>query len=153
MLRVEQQSLHDFPFTFYNSKKILASYNQVNLLVQHGLHNIGAFKRLCGCYRDVPYGQLWFEQVLQFRAVKASNKDMFDCLGLPDEMFPLSKAPKEGVDPLGIKSWKELYEARDWSLDNVAALILHVPMTVYYLINKYHLKTAPALQEGGKFYH
>ena len=137
---IKEWKLHDLPFTFYNNSKHLANYNVVNFLNQHRIHNIGIYQRLCGCYNEIPFGQLSYEMLSQFQATNANPHEMFQVLGLPEVMFPLSKPIKKGIDPLSIDSCKALYEAKEWSFDNPAALVLDVPMTIYYLINKYCLK-------------
>ncbi|KAJ3371790.1 hypothetical protein HDU91_004935 [Kappamyces sp. JEL0680] len=150
MDHVADWNLHDFPFTFYNKSKILHNYNAVPFLTTHSLHNVGLFQRLCGCFQQVPWGGLNANLLAQFQANRPTPEQMFAALGLPQEMFPLSKPFPDGTDVSGIDSWSSYFQARGYSLDSPAALILEVPLTLWHLINQFHLKTAPAVPEGQK---
>jgi hypothetical protein len=64
-------------------------------------------------------------------------------------MYPLSRPFPEDFDINSIDSWESYYNARGYSFDNPAAMVLEVPLTIWYLIKEFHLKTAPPLSEGG----
>ncbi|KAI8929243.1 hypothetical protein BC831DRAFT_444498 [Entophlyctis helioformis] len=140
MNRFDEWKLNDLPFAFYNSKTQLASYNLVPFLNKHGCHNQGAYRRLCGCFSHVQYGEMSAELIATIQARQPTHEQKFAMLGFQQEMFPLSDPLKAGVDPSTINSWKALYETRGWSMDNPAALVLDIPMTIWFLINEFHLK-------------
>ena len=58
-------------------------------------------------------------------------------LGLDPELFPLSKPFSPDYNPSEIDSWEKYYKARGLSMNNLASLVLEVPLTVGYLIKKY----------------
>ncbi|KAJ1340457.1 hypothetical protein BSLG_004904 [Batrachochytrium salamandrivorans] len=141
---LEEWKLHDLPFDFYTAKSPLSSYNQVPFLTQQGYHNIGIFRRLCGCYNSTPCGEMASEYLAQIQATNPSAQEKFAMLGLPEEMYPLSKPLPSGFDVNTIVDWKTLFKARGWSLNNPAALVLDIPMTIWYLANRHVVKDLPA---------
>ena len=143
MDHIKDWKLHDLPFEFYNEKTQLANYNQVNLLSQKSLHNVGLFRRICGCFNQMGWGMLSAELIAQFQQTQPTPEQMFAATGLPREMFPLSKPFEEGFDVKTIDSWKKYFEVRGYSMDNPSALIMEVPMTIWHIINKFYLPKAP----------
>ncbi|KAJ3352740.1 hypothetical protein HDU83_007688 [Entophlyctis luteolus] len=139
MERLAAEDLHAFPFDFYSSKKQLDNYNQVPFLVEKGLHNIGVYRRLCQCFQQLQWGELSGELEVQMNsdAVKNDERKKFKCTGLPDELFPLGRPLKAGVDPDTIENWKDWYGAYDLPFSSPVALVFEVPLTVWYLIKKY----------------
>ncbi|EGF82527.1 hypothetical protein BATDEDRAFT_34496 [Batrachochytrium dendrobatidis JAM81] len=134
---LEEWKLHNLPFDFYTEKSPLASYNQVPFLSQQGYHNVGIFRRLCGCYNNVACGEMAANMLAQIQDTNPSAQEKFTMLGLPDEMYPLSKPFPKDFDVNTIVDWKTLFEARGWSFDNPAALVLDIPMTIWYLTNRF----------------
>jgi hypothetical protein len=151
MDRVKTLGLHDLPFTYYNKDKQLANYAIVQYLISKGVHNIGLFKRLCGCFQNQGWGELAAEMIGEFKQIAPTPEKMFEISGLPQEMFPLSKAFPEGFDISTIDSWKSYMDVRGYSFDNPAPLILEVPLTIWHIINKYHLKKKSLSKNGGTF--
>ncbi|KAJ3002988.1 hypothetical protein HKX48_001999, partial [Thoreauomyces humboldtii] len=140
MDRIENENLHDLPFDFYNEQKQLHSFNQVAFLVQKDVHNIGIFRRLCACYNQIAYGELAAGHIAQMQAGNITDpRERFKLFGLSDVLFPLSAAYPEGTDVRTIDSWKKYYELRNIPMDDPAALVLEVPLTVWHMVNKYVL--------------
>ncbi|KAJ3288744.1 hypothetical protein HK104_007993 [Borealophlyctis nickersoniae] len=152
MQRIEKEHLHDLPFTYYNSKTQLANYNQVTFLVHHNVHNVGVYRRLCGCYQEQPYGELVGEQIALLQANNITDAAArFSLLGLSMDLYPLSKPFGEGVDVRKLSSWKDFYEARGLQMNNPAALVLEVPLTVWHLINKFVLDKIETKPDGRRY--
>jgi hypothetical protein len=86
MEHIETWKLHDFPFTFYNSEKILHNYNTVPFLTTVSKHNVGLFQRLCGCFQQVPWGGLTQRILQHFQQNNPSPEEMFNFFGLDSEM-------------------------------------------------------------------
>ncbi|KAJ3056373.1 hypothetical protein HK097_007210 [Rhizophlyctis rosea] len=145
--RIQKDKLHDLPFTYYNNQTQLASYNQVTFLIQHDVHNVGVFRRLCGCYQENPYGELAAEQIAQLQQMGQQDPVLrFRMFGLSMDLYPLSADLPADVDPRSIDTWKKFYEVRKLAFDNPAALVLEVPLTIWHIINKYcwdDIKTGP----------
>jgi hypothetical protein len=99
----------------------------------------------------MPWGVLSAQMLSRYQQTSPSPEQMFADTGLDQEMYPLSKPFEEGFDISTIDSWKSFYEARGYSLDNPSALVLEVPLTIFHLINQFHLKGLPAMKEGGIF--
>ncbi|KAL2919138.1 hypothetical protein HK105_201411 [Polyrhizophydium stewartii] len=144
MSHVEEYKLHSFPFSFYTAKAPLANYNLVPYLNQQGYHNIGVFRRLCGCYNQVPCGEIGAQTLAEIQQENASAQRKFEYMGLPQELYPLAKPLPADVDVSSIDSWESLFKARGWQLDSPAAFVLDIPMTVWFLANKFALKNNPA---------
>lgn len=137
MTHLADWSLHAFPFSFYPKDKPFCSYNLVTLLVNHGLHNVGIFRRLCHCYQSTAFGELGGERMAQIAAAEVTDPwDKFETLGLTKEWFPLSKPL---VDARKITGWKELYAAKGIPTDDVGCLVFDHVMTVWHLLNKFVL--------------
>lgn len=98
MLHINEWDLHDFPFTFYPKEKPLCNYNVVPYLSSISKHNIGLFQRLCGCFQQIQYGILGSQLLAQFQSSKDSQREVFNALGLDEELFPLSKKFDSGLD-------------------------------------------------------
>ncbi|KAI8802992.1 hypothetical protein BJ742DRAFT_512482 [Cladochytrium replicatum] len=146
MKRLEApDSMHDFPFTFYNSKQNqLQSFNAVNFLSRNELHNVGLFRRFCHCFDNVPFGELAFQLQKQ---IPEGGKELFDTLGLAQDMYPLSKALKlkDGEEPAkAVTSWKSYFDAAGIPFDSPSALVLESPLTVFHLLTKYYLPSLKA---------
>lgn len=77
---IKEWDLHDFPFDFYNKDKILCNYNAVPLLNTQGKHNLGLFSRLCGCFTDIPWGELG-KDILEKCQESGDPQKMFQLLG------------------------------------------------------------------------
>ncbi len=138
---IESKKLHDFPFDFYKSTAPLQIYNAVIFLIREGLHNVGLYRRICHCYDKIPFGELTTEFQNEMATLK-SDKEKATFLGLPEEMYPLSKCvTDENLKKLGenakIDQWEKAYTALGLPLSCPAALILEYPMTVYYMLTKY----------------
>jgi hypothetical protein len=141
MEHVAGWNLHDFPFSFYPAKGYLCSYNVVNFLIAKSIHNIGLFKRLCGCYNEVGFGEFGAKMIADFQQSKPTPEDMFAKTGLSPDFFPLSKPFPEGTDISKIDCWKTYMEAREYSMDDAAPLILEVPLTIFHIVNKFFDKS------------
>lgn len=141
--------MHNFPFDYYTQKDMLCNYNLVNVLEKNSLHNVGLFRRLCGCFRSKGWGQLGAEYIEAFQSSPPTPQQMFDVTGLPAEMFPLSKPFDEGYDVSQIDSWEKYMTVRGYSMNNLAPLVLEVPLTIWHIINKFYMPTAPKLKNGG----
>jgi hypothetical protein len=63
--------------------------------------------------------------------------------------FPLSQPFPADFDISSIDSWEKYYEIKGYALDNPVALVLEIPLTIWHLINKFYLKDAPPIPEGG----
>ncbi|KAI8915306.1 hypothetical protein DFJ77DRAFT_548530 [Powellomyces hirtus] len=149
MQRVENEKLHDLPFDFYNESKQLHSYNQVAFLVQHDVHNIGIFRRLCACYSQLGYGELAGGHIAQLQSGGVTDPlERFKLFGLSMALYPLSAAYPEGTDVRSIDSWRKYYEVRKISFNDPAALVLEVPLTVWHLVNKYCLDGLKSNEAG-----
>jgi hypothetical protein len=148
---IKEWKLHEFPFSYYNPENILCNYNVVPFLSSVRRHNLGVFQRLCGCFQEMPWGSLGAHVLAQYQQNQNSPQEMFSLLGLPEEMFPMSSPFPPDFDLDSIDSWESFYKAKNYSFDNPAALVLEVPLTIWYLINKFHLKTAEPLSVGGIF--
>ncbi|KAJ3324095.1 hypothetical protein HDV06_000636 [Boothiomyces sp. JEL0866] len=146
---IQEWDLHNLPFAYYNKESQLHNYNVVPYLTTVNKHNVGLFQRLCGCFNEAPWGVLAARLIAHYQQTKPTPDQMFATLGLPEEMFPLSKPFDEGFDSTSIDSWENYFKSRGYSLDNPSALILEVPLTIYHMINQFHMKTAPAVPEGG----
>ncbi|KAJ3276599.1 hypothetical protein HDV01_004132 [Terramyces sp. JEL0728] len=152
---VQEWELHNLPFTYYNSETQLHNYNVVPYLTTVNKHNVGLFQRLCGCFNEAPWGVLAARLIAHYQQTKPTPDQMFATLGLPQEMFPLSKSYDEGIcflkpgfDSASIDSWESYFKARGYSFDNPSALILEVPLTIFHMINQFHMKTADPVPEG-----
>ncbi|KAI8822995.1 uncharacterized protein EV422DRAFT_387526 [Fimicolochytrium jonesii] len=149
MQRVDKEKLHDLPFDFYNSEKQLASYNQVAFLAQKDVHNVGVFRRLCGCYSHLQYGELAAVHIQQMQSGQLADPlERFKLLGLSNELFPLSAPYPEGYNVREIDSWKKYYELKKLSMDDPAALVLEVPLTVWHILNKFVLDKLETKPDG-----
>ncbi|KAI9199856.1 uncharacterized protein BJ171DRAFT_199257 [Polychytrium aggregatum] len=142
MARLENESLHNMPFTYYSSSaKHLSNYNQMPFLVNKERHNMGLYRRLCNCYNQFPFGELTGENAAQIQNNNITDpKAKFDTLALPDELYPLNKALPDDVDPRSVDSWQKYFEAKGLPFDSPVALILEVPLTIWHLLNTYYLK-------------
>ena len=148
MDHIVSMSLHDFPFTYYPQSKPLGNYNTVNTLVKHGVHNIGVYRRLCLCYQDVPMGDLFSETMTMIKDSKITNpKDIFNTSGLESGWFPLSAPLKNSRN---IKNWKDLFETKGISFDDIAPFVLDNPMTVWHFLNLHILDSVDANIKGMK---
>jgi hypothetical protein len=153
MAKVETMKLHHLPFSFYNKDKLLFHYSVVAFLTKRGFHNVGLFKRLCGCFTDREWGTLGAEILVQLSELKAipTPAQLFDITGLPKEMFPLSKPFDSGVDISKIDSWENYIKIREYSNDNPAPLLLEVPLTIWHIVNKFHLKKQQVPVKNGNY--
>lgn len=152
MVRIDEWKLHDLPFEFYNTAKQLAGYNQVPFLSRHGLHNVGVFRRLCGCFAKVPFGELAGQFIVNLQASSPNPESKFRMLGLPMHAFPMAKPFPPNVNVSDIDSWKSLFEARGWPLDSPLPLVLDVPMTIWHFINKFVIKAKGNPENDGNNY-
>jgi hypothetical protein len=84
---IKEWKLHDFPFSYYNSNKILCNYNAVPFLSSVGRHNAGVFQRMCGCFQEMPWGALGAHMLASFQQNQSSPELMFQALGLPEGNF------------------------------------------------------------------
>ncbi|KAJ3142014.1 hypothetical protein HK100_003877 [Physocladia obscura] len=139
MDRLAAEELHALPFEFYNGKKQLDNYNQVPFLVEKELHNVGVYRRLCQCFQQLQWGELSGELEVQMTAdaIKNDEQKKFKCTGLPEELYPLGRPLKEGVDPDRINNWEDWYNAYDLPLSSPVSLVFEVPLTVFFLVKKY----------------
>ena len=150
MASVSSLDMHKFPFTFYPADKPMCNYNQVNLLVKHGLHNVGIFRRLCSCYQNTAFGELSGERLAQLEAAQVTDPfEKFETLGLSKAWYPLSGGLKVGTDPRKIVSWKDLYDAKGVPLDDLGALVFEYAMTVWHMMNKYLMASLPPASSKG----
>lgn len=150
MEKIKTLKLHDLPFDYYNSKKQMMSYSVVPFLTVKGLHNVGLFKRLCGCYRNQPFGTITADLMTELSKIsQPTPEDIFKVSGLPQEMYPLSEGFPDGTDISAIDTWEKFYKRRGYSFDNPAALLLEVPLTIWHIINKFYLKGKPLSPNGG----
>ena len=133
MDRIVSGSLHSFPFTYYPENKPLANYNTVNMLVKHGVHNVGVFRRLCACYQNVPMGELYSESLKTLEDAKITDpKDIFNATGLAEIWYPLSAPLKNSRK---IKTWKDLFEAKHAPFDDIAPFVLDHALTIWHFLN------------------
>jgi hypothetical protein len=95
---IQEWGLHDFPFEFYNKDKILANYNIVPLLSTQDKHNVGLFRRLCGCFSDLQWGEVG-QQILMELQASRDPESVFAVLGLDQAMYPLSQPFPTDVNP------------------------------------------------------
>jgi hypothetical protein len=86
MDHISEWKMHDMPFEYYNSSKILHNYNIVPFLSTHSKHNVGLFQRLCGCFSQVAWGGLNASRLISFHTSKPTPEQMFQDYGLPEEM-------------------------------------------------------------------
>ena len=124
--RVKEWDLHDFPFDYYNKEKILCNYNTVPLLNSQGKHNLGVFSRLCGCYSDIPWGELGRELLEKCQES-----------GEPEKMFQLL-----GYIKVNKVSTKKTSRCRNPSISSLLKLILGKNTTRLVV---YRLTTLPLL--------
>jgi hypothetical protein len=135
--RIASDKLHSFPFTYYPENKPFGNYNTVNMLVKHGVHNIGVFRRLCICYQDVPMGDLYCETLQSFEAANVTDpKDIFNATGLKELWYPLSAPLKNSRK---IKNWKDLFEAKKVPFDDIAPFVLDHPLTIWHFLDTHIL--------------
>ncbi|RKO96210.1 hypothetical protein CAUPRSCDRAFT_12097 [Caulochytrium protostelioides] len=138
----EKWKIDQFPFTWSNEKQLLHAYNQVNFLTQRGIHNMGLWRRLCGCFQNRKWGELsaelrgtWGELSGADEAAKAQAR--FETLHLNAALFPLDKALAKAPD--AIHTWQDYYEAVGLPLDDPAALLLEVPLTLWWILRQHIL--------------
>ncbi|KAI8911062.1 hypothetical protein EDD86DRAFT_204302 [Gorgonomyces haynaldii] len=148
MDHIKEWKLHDLPFDYYNNKTQLHNYNQVPFLASKNLHNVGLFRRLCGCFNNLGWGVLSGQMIAHFQQTQPTPEGMFEVTGLPKDLFPLSKPFDEKVDKTKIRSWKDYMEKRGYPLDSPAPLVLEVPLTIWHIINKFYMPKAPKLKDG-----
>ncbi|KAI8998324.1 hypothetical protein BC832DRAFT_594934 [Gaertneriomyces semiglobifer] len=147
--RIEENNLHDFPFEFYNDKKPLAQYNLIATLIQKGIHNVGVYRRLCGCFADIPYGELAAQQIARAEANGITDPlERFKMFGLSPEWYPLSKPFAEDIKVKDIDTWEKFYKARNIGMDDPAAFVLEYPMTLWHIINKHYVDKIQTNEDG-----
>jgi hypothetical protein len=112
------------------------------MLVKHGVHNVGVFRRLCICFQNVPMGDLYFETIKSLEAANITDpKDIFNTTGLEEVWYPLSAPLKT---PRKIKNWKDLFEAKKVPFDDIAPFVLDHPLTIWHFLNTYILDDVTA---------
>ncbi|KAI9328767.1 hypothetical protein DFJ73DRAFT_861369 [Zopfochytrium polystomum] len=148
MLRLNEEKLHNLPFTFYSQKKQLENFNQVPFLVENNIHNVGVYRRLCQCFGQLQWGELSGELAAQMdlEQNKGDPEKQFALTGLPKELYPLGKPFKEGTDVNAIESWEAWYNATGLPLSSPVAIVFEVPLTLWYMIKNF----APVRMENGR---
>ncbi|KAJ3033254.1 hypothetical protein HDV00_006544 [Rhizophlyctis rosea] len=138
MQRLEIDNLHDLPFDFYNSHIQLTNFNLHTFLVRNDIHNKGVFRRLCGCYCEVPYGDLAAEREARLQETRLDDefKARFQMLGLSMDLYPMDADFLQSVNPRSIDTWEAFYTVRRLKFDDPAALVLEVPVTIWRVLNK-----------------
>ena len=147
ILRIQKDKLHDFPFTFYNSTKHLENFNQVAFLWENNVHNVGVYRRLCQCFTQLQWGELSGELATAMLQddVKGDAHKEFLLSGLPEELYPLGKPFKKGVEVDSIVSWDAFYKAVGLPMSSPVAIVLEVVLSLWYIVKNW----APVRKENG----
>eukprot|EP01084_Bolivina_argentea_P285256 489142_1 len=122
-------------FQFENVLKVINQSTlslKQNFLENMNLHNKGIWKRMCGCFNKIRYGEL--------NAFESNeNNECKDQLSMRMPIFNI-KTIIQANDI--ITNWKEYYEFKQLSLKSAIAHWMSWPMTIYYSLTKY-LKMRP----------
>ena len=91
-----------------------------------GLHRQGIWRRECACFDHVPFGLL------------------------PPTVLELSEPPIM-LEPVPLHtpvltSWPEYFSARHLDPESALALVLHLPLTIYYLLYELGVVSAAAVR-------
>jgi hypothetical protein len=116
----------------YNSKTTLPVYNLLEFLVQNSVMTVGLYRRLTTHFASTPFGRVLSDMKSQLDELDDLSVK-YELLGIPGELAPLSSAK----DSTKIVDWQSLYQELGLDLSHPLALILEVPMTLYFIFKKF----------------
>lgn len=139
-----------FPFTFYTDSDPLMSYNVVPFLIENGFYNKGLWK----CYSKnkflaIPSGAITASIVNQMMTSGSKNdRERFAIYNLPETLFPLNK--KLDIDLAKLDSWEAYYKAKELPMSDPSAVLLEVPLTIWYMVQQFVLPQKPRFNKNGQ---
>jgi hypothetical protein len=127
-------------FLVYNSKTTLPVYNLLEFLVKNSIMAVGVYRRLTNHFATVPFGRVLDSMKSELDEMDELS-EKYQMMGIPGELAPLSSAK----DASKIVDWQSLYQVLGLDLSQPLALVLEVPMTLYFILKKFFFHAGKSL--------